>query len=105
AELVVAELGTVETARVALRLEVGSTWHRVQRVVGEESRFEVETPVGVAAVRGTTFAVECTADATCRFTVYEGELEVTPLGGEPIVLGPFERLHLPGEPGVPPEPE
>lgn len=104
-ELVVTSLGTVETPRVALRLDVGSTWNRIQRAAAEEPRFEVETPVGVAAVRGTVFAIECADAGGCRFTVYEGELEVTPTGSAPVIVGPLERLHLPGDPADEPRPE
>jgi FecR protein. len=49
-------------------LKVGKTWHRVSKLSGTQNRYEVETSNAVAAVRGTTFMVECPVLDTCTIT-------------------------------------
>ncbi|HUQ40743.1 MAG TPA: FecR domain-containing protein [Acidimicrobiales bacterium] len=61
---------------VAGRLDVGRTWHRVKTLSQSDSRFEVRTANAVAAVRGTTFGVECLVARRCLIAVTEGAVLV-----------------------------
>ena len=64
-------------------LDTGQTFHRVSKVTGSGSRFEVHTSKAVAAVRGTAFAVQCFTSVTCEVGVTEGTVGViTPAGRE-----------------------
>jgi uncharacterized protein YkwD len=49
---------------ISLHQEIGTTWHRVQRLVDASSRFETTTAAAVAFVRGTTYLVEVDSDQT-----------------------------------------
>ena len=84
--------------QVRAELEVGETWHRVVDLSGSDDEpdgsYEVQTAVATAAVRGTGFAVVCLVRDVCTFTVAEGEVEVTGLDGESVVLGPGGRLTV-----------
>jgi hypothetical protein len=62
---------------IVLHQWVGRTYNRVQRLLDPASRFEIETPTAVTAVRGTVFTVEVTPDGATQVTVGEGLVEVT----------------------------
>lgn len=61
---------------ISSRLDVGRSLHRVAKGAGAAGGYEVRTAHAVAAVRGTTFSVECTS-TTCEVDVEEGVVEVT----------------------------
>jgi hypothetical protein len=63
------------------RLDVGKIWTRVSHELLGDSRFEVETPDAVAAVRGTIFSVETGADGT-QVAVYDGKVHLATQGGQ-----------------------
>ncbi len=81
--------------QIHTRLDVGKTWNRVEKLSSKTDSFEVETPVAVASVRGTKFAVEC-ATQECIFTVIEGVVRVTPKmpPAVPIDLHPGQRVAI-----------
>ncbi len=79
---------------ITTRLDVGRTWHRVQKVTGERGGYEVETAVGTAAVRGTVFIVECDLRPVCTFSVVEGTVVVTTPDGRELVVNEDEELTL-----------
>lgn len=54
---------------------LGRTWHRVEELSGD-GRYEVETAVATAVVRGTAFVIDCPSETECTFTVLEGAVEV-----------------------------
>jgi hypothetical protein len=59
------------------RLDVGQTFHRVTKVSGSGSRFEVRSSHAIAAVRGTDFFEECPAGSDkCRVGVTKGAVAV-----------------------------
>lgn len=90
--LVLTELTAAAVQRTRQKLTVGDTWHRVQDLTGEDAAYEIETPVGVAAVRGTTFTLVCDDAPSCVLTVLEGTVEFTPLTGDAVELEAFQRL-------------
>jgi hypothetical protein len=98
----VVELPDGETERTLTELEVGETWHRVEELTGDDASYEVETPVGTAAVRGTAFSLTCTEDGICTLTVLEGTVEFL-VDDEVIVVEAFERLVVPDPAGGTPE--
>ena len=60
---------------IFLKQEVGKTISRVTNLADPASRYEVETPAGVAAVRGSTMVVEVIDDTTL-VTCVEGDIWV-----------------------------
>ncbi len=79
-ELTVSQLSGRRDGRgkvIVLHQWLGRTYNRVQRLLDPASRFEIETPTAVTAVRGTVFAVEVTPDGATQVTVGEGLVEVT----------------------------
>lgn len=92
-EVEVTELGSAEVQRTSIALDIGETWHNVVELVAEDAVYEVVTPVGVASVRGTVFAVICVEGPSCEFIVFDGEIEV-----DGITLTPYQRVILPDQP-------
>jgi len=86
--------GDTTVPEIEVELEVGETWHRVKTVTGERGRFEVQTAVGTAAVRGTAFAIACTDEPVCTFTVTEGIVVVTTLDGREIEVVAGDALTI-----------
>ncbi|MGB5987853.1 MAG: FecR domain-containing protein [Desulfobacterales bacterium] len=58
-------------------LETGRIITKIRKITGKESRFEIQTPSTVAAVRGTDFRIASDALKTSRCEVLEGRLVVT----------------------------
>lgn len=65
-----------EDRQVSANLVVGQIWARVEKAVGGQSRFEVQTHNAVAGVRGTTFRVDARQDRSCVVKVYSGAVAV-----------------------------
>ena len=55
-----------------LFLDVGKTISKIKQSTGKETRFEIQTPSAVAAVRGTEFRAGVDPDATTRLEVLAG---------------------------------
>jgi len=62
-----------------LDLSAGKVFIRIMKSLAPSSKFEVETPTAVAAVRGTIFSVEV-KDGKTEVAVYKGEVKVTGSG-------------------------
>ena len=71
---------------IKTRLDRGRSWNRVAKLTATEGSFEVETVNAVAAVRGTTFVVDCRRLPVCTFIVIDGVVEVTTEKGDKITL-------------------
>lgn len=101
---------TKKTEEAVLRLDEGSVWVRLRKALSSKSKFEVETPTAVAAVRGTIFQVTVEAGGATRVSVWEGTVSVKPeqggevsvttgtalsaggaVGGQPMALTEAER--------------
>lgn len=79
--------------RVSLKLWAGRVWASVVKATGGASSFEVETENAVSGVRGTSFAVLASADASALVRVYSGSVGVRPAaaaGPRKQVAGPRE---------------
>lgn len=62
--------------RSRFRLNLGQVWIRLRGALEPGSKFEVETPTIVAAVRGTIFGLQVAHDGTTELQVYRGEVEI-----------------------------
>jgi hypothetical protein len=61
-EIGLAELGMAGTSStIKLKQTIGETISRVKKLADPASRYEIETPAAVAAVRGTTMYVSVSA--------------------------------------------
>jgi len=58
------------------KLDAGSIWIRVIKVLSQKSKFEVKTPTATAGVRGTVFSVHVAPDGETKVSVYEGQVAV-----------------------------
>ena len=72
-EIVSLDISDTGSTTITLEQTLGTTISRVTKLLDPASRYEVETPTGVAAVRGSSMIVRVFAD---------GSIEVTNLGGE-----------------------
>jgi hypothetical protein len=84
-----------EDRSVSASLLVGQIWAKVEKAVGGESRFEVQTRNAVAGVRGTTFRVDARQDRSCVVKVYSGAVAVA-AGPVPRPGHAQERRQVPG---------
>ena len=87
---------------ILLEQALGQTYNRVQRSPKHESRFEIETPTALVAVRGTEFSTAVEMDGTTHVAVTEGTVEVTAQEMTVVVLvGQKTTVHpgqVPGDP-------
>jgi hypothetical protein len=60
-----------------LLLNAGKTVSNIRRITGNESRFKIDTPSAVAAVRGTDFRMSVDPNAVTRCEVLKGEVTVS----------------------------
>ena len=61
----------------ALVVWCGKIIGRVQKMLHNNSTFEIHTPTAVAGIRGTAFAVEVGESGDSRVSVYAGQVKVT----------------------------
>ena len=89
--------GTGSTA-IGLKQVIGTTISRVTELVDSASRYEVETPAGVAAVRGSVMMVYVIEDGTTWITNQRGHMWGIAQGVELLI--PIRRtcIIIPGQP-------
>lgn len=82
-EVVSLDIST-DTGSTTITLEqtIGTTISRVTKLLDPASRYEVETPTGVAAVRGSSMLLEVLADGSISLTNIAGEIWFTYNGVE-----------------------
>jgi branched-chain amino acid transport system substrate-binding protein len=101
AEIEIASLEiSAETDSVTIILEqtIGSIIFRVKKVIDPASRYEVETPTGVVAVRGSAVAVHVIEDGTTWATNLEGNIYAIAQGVELQVPEGRQSITRPGQP-------
>ena len=76
------------------RLDVGQTFHRVSKVSGSNSRFEVHTSNAVAVVRGTEFGVSCPVRDVCEVAVTHGVVSVGTPEGKSVSVTAGTRVRI-----------
>lgn len=67
---------STEAEESRLRVDRGKIWVRLRKALTGRSKFEVETPTVVAAVRGTVFSVAVAENGATEVEVLEGQVEV-----------------------------
>ncbi|OGO07747.1 MAG: hypothetical protein A2Y92_03025 [Chloroflexi bacterium RBG_13_57_8] len=104
AQVKVAEIGISSTGSTTIRLsqQLGKTVSRVKKLVDADSRYEVETPAAIAAVRGSTMAVTVNSYGKTIVANEGGDIRVIVDGIEYIIHEGMQRTI---EPGQPPGPE
>jgi hypothetical protein len=84
-----------------LRVDMGRIWVRLRERLTGKSKFEVETPTVVAAVRGTVFSVAVGEDGASHVEVLEGEVAVAGRDGAATTLTAGSRTVIaPGQEGL-----
>ena len=96
----VVELGETEAGSTTVNLaqEVGDTVHRVEQLADSASSYEVETPAGVAVVRGTWFDLSVSGLGVTNLTVEEDEACFRAQGEEECATAGFQITTFPGSP-------
>jgi PKD repeat protein len=106
-EVEVTELSTEEetgATTVKLKQQAGRSWARVGKLIDPASRYEVETPTGVAVVRGTLVEIDVEIDETTTTSVYKGEATVIAQQVEVVITAGRQTTVEPGKPPAPPAP-
>ena len=88
--------GTGSTT-ITLEQTIGSVIFRVTKIVDAASRYEVETPTGVVAVRGSIMQVNVTEDGTTWVTNLEGDIWASAQGVELQVPQGQQCIIRPGQ--------
>lgn len=98
------EIKTLEPAdgdnvnTISLEQEIGRSISRVTKLADPASHYEIETPSGVAAVRGTTMVVDVDEQGISRIVSEEGSVFVTAQGVEVLLIQGMQSIILPGKP-------
>jgi hypothetical protein len=86
---------------ITLNQIIGDTISRVTHLVDPESRYEIDTPTGVAGVRGTVMLVHVGEDGTTLVTNQEGDVYTIAQGvlvevpvGQTCIMAPGEPPNL-----------
>jgi hypothetical protein len=95
------ELVRGKTTSIRLKQEIGETLSRVKKLVDPASRYEIETPVAIAAVRGSQMRVTVGPDGTTTVQNVEGKISVTAQGVEVTIPEGGASTIKPGEPPGP----
>ncbi|MCD6580916.1 MAG: FecR domain-containing protein [Desulfuromusa sp.] len=74
----------------------GKTRNRVERLLDSGSRYEIETPTAVTAVRGTDFSVDVAANGTTQVDFAEGIVDVSSQGETVSVKAGQQTSVAPG---------
>jgi hypothetical protein len=94
---------TKETEESVLRVDEGTVWVRLRKALSGKSKFEVETPTAVAAVRGTIFQVTVDEYGETRISVWEGTVAVAPANGSEVNVTEGTALTAGEAVGGPPQ--
>jgi hypothetical protein len=84
--------------------EIGETSSRVVKLVDPASRYEIQTPSAVAAVRGSAMVVQVAADGTTQVYNVEGAISIIAQGKEVIIPTGSSSIAKPGEAPNTPQP-
>ncbi len=89
---------------IKITQEVGETFSRVTRLVDAASRYEIITPAGVAAVRGTKMFVQVASDGATTVYNVEGTVQATAQGQTIDVPAGSNSLIEMNQPPAAPQP-
>ena len=90
---------STETGSTTITIEqtIGNTISRVTKILDPASRYEVETPAGVVAVRGSAVQIYVTEDGTTLTTCLEGEIWAVGEGVELQITEGQQCIIRPGQ--------
>jgi len=99
-EIEVVSLGISDTGSTTIKLKqaIGNTISRVEKLVDSASRYEVETPACVAAVRGSVMLINVIEDGTTWVTNSKGDIWVIWDGEELQIPEGRKCIIVPGQP-------
>ncbi|MBD1871401.1 FecR domain-containing protein [Cyanobacteria bacterium FACHB-471] len=105
-QLAVDQVATTPTGgqQTELSLQEGEVRANIQTFTNPESSFRVNTPAGVAGVRGTEFSVVVLPTGETRVTTFEGSVEVTAQGQTELIQPGYFSQLTPGQPPTEPRP-
>jgi peptide/nickel transport system substrate-binding protein len=86
------------SATIVLGQTIGTVVFRVTKIVDPASRYEVDTPTGVVAVRGSAVEVHVTEDGTTRAVNLEGDIWASAQGVELQIPQGQQCTISPGQP-------
>jgi uncharacterized repeat protein (TIGR01451 family) len=87
---------------IRLKQDLGGTLSRVQKLVDQQTTFEVETPAAVAAVRGSVMTVTVDEEGVTVVTNIEGDIRAIAQGVEVKIPEGYQCTIIPGQaPGDP----
>lgn len=88
-----------------LRLEAGKIWVIVSEALGD-GNIEIETPNGIATVRGSLMSVEQGVNNAMQITCLEGACRLRGTAGQFITVPPGQQSDIPapGQNPTPPQP-
>lgn len=103
-EMTVAELEVANHQGRITRLSVprGNVTLQIRRFTNPNSRLEVETPAGIAGVRGTVFGVGVSPAGKMAVATQSGAVDAIAQGETVLVNQGFYSLIVPGQPPTPP---
>jgi len=97
------ERGEQQTTVIVLKQWTGRTWSRVVKMTDQGSRYEIETPTAVAAVRGTLFTTAVDETGSTEVATTSGLVSVM-AQGEEVLIPPKQKTHVSaGKAPTPPE--
>jgi uncharacterized repeat protein (TIGR01451 family) len=101
----VSELGIADSGTTTIRLtqQLGKTVSRVTKLADPASRYEVETPAAIAAVRGSIMEVTVDEEGKTIVANLEGDIRIIVDGKEYIIHEGMKRSIIPGYPPGPEE--
>lgn len=102
----VSNLGIADSGSttIGLKQEIGKTISRVQKLTDQESKYEIETPAAVAAVRGSVMVIIVEPDGTTIVANEGGDIRVFAQGVEVIIPVGMQVTIIPGYPPGQPVP-
>jgi Leucine-rich repeat (LRR) protein len=87
-----------DSATIRIKQTIGSIIFRVTKIVDPASRYEVETPAGTVAIRGSAMQVNVIEDGTTRATNLEGDIWAVAQGVELQIPEGRQCIIRPGQP-------
>jgi len=92
--------------QISAKLWGGKAYAVVNKLTGDDSKFEIKTRTAVAGVRGTAFRINANTDKSTVVRVYTGAVAVSnaPIyakAGKPKAGGKFQMPHQGVKPGGP----
>lgn len=98
-QIVLSEISVADTGAttISLKQQIGRTISRVKKLTDTESRYEIETPAAVAAVRGSMMSVTVTSTGKTEVANLEGDIRVIVKGEEYIIHEGMKRSVIPGQ--------